>query len=100
MYRPTPPSVNVKGSLGCALSAQGKVLDIAPTDTIHFDIPADLYSTQRLTLDQLGGMEPTHCLAVRPRPKVKRVERAGGGSDLDSTIQGETEAVGRMIPIQ
>lgn len=100
MYRPTPPAVKVNGSLGSASSTQGKVLDISLTDTIRFDIPADLYSNQKSTVDQLGGLEPTHCLAVRPRPRVNRDERAGGESDLDSTILGEREAVGRMIPIQ
>lgn len=76
-------------------------MDIVPSDTIRFDIPADLYLTQQLGLDQLGGMEPTHCLAVRPRSRRNRSEKiARVEARFGPTLRDETEEVGRMIPIQ
>jgi hypothetical protein len=84
-----------------ASPSQGQVMDIVPSDTIRFDIPVHSQSDRSLeqTVHQLSGMEPTHCLAVRPRPKPFGEKRPSYG-DSESTLQSETEAVGRMIPIQ
>jgi hypothetical protein len=98
MYRPTPPTTDLNESTGPLSDRQ--VMDIVPSDTIRFDIPDDLYSTQKLTLTQLGGMEPTHCLAVRPRSRTSRIGPLAQEGKFGPTLRSETEEVGRMIPIQ
>lgn len=73
-------------------------MDILPSDTIRFDIPVH-ETRQDATLNTLGGLEPTHCLAVRPRTRSNE-QTSKNEMAFGSTLQSKAEEVGRMIPIQ
>ncbi|KAJ9121146.1 hypothetical protein QFC24_004820 [Naganishia onofrii] len=76
-------------------------IDIVPSDTVRFRIPAGSVLPSDGVFQQLGGgLEPTHCLAVRPRTKsVGGQQSSNERTPFGSAGTVEEGEVGRMIPI-
>jgi hypothetical protein len=103
LYRPVPPPPNnasgthLSNASATETSVTPDVMDILPSDTLRFEIPADV-ARDHPTLSTLYGLEPTHCLAVRPR--LRSDGRTAKTEGTFGSTASEAEEVGRMIPIQ
>lgn len=100
LYRPiTSPDSASPTSLP---NSHQRPIDIVPSDTVRFRIPAGSVLPSDGVFQQLGGgLEPTHCLAVRPRTKsVGGPQSSNERTPFGSAGNVEEGEVGRMIPIQ
>ncbi|KAJ9105273.1 hypothetical protein QFC21_001640 [Naganishia friedmannii] len=90
----TSPSANLPDS-------HSGPIDISPSDTVRFGIPAGSVLPPNSVFQQLGGgLEPTHCLAVRPRARSTGGQRSWNEqTSFGSAGNAEEGEVGRMIPI-
>ncbi|KAJ9120788.1 hypothetical protein QFC22_002722 [Naganishia vaughanmartiniae] len=90
----SPPSATFPNS-------HQRPIDIVPSDTVRFGIPAGRTPPMDSVFQHLGGgLEPTHCLAVRPRSRSTQGQQSSNKeTSFGSAGNAEEGEVGRMIPI-